>query len=153
MYPGIDLVVKADDGRSNTSSYVNGEEVSVFQLKKGMNLTATIVTTTPTTVASQQRNISGTAPAVAKVETPPQQDAILIDEKPTKPAPVAVTSNEAPASTPEPQPTQLPKTGSSVPGWRCLLPDLRTNPPTLCVDASFGGSKDQCSSEFRKERK
>jgi LPXTG-motif cell wall-anchored protein len=95
---------------------VGGEQKTVFDLKKGMNLTATIVTTTPTTTVSSQSNVTGTAPVVAaapKPATPPQQGALLIEE-PAAPAPVAVASNEAPAA-PEPKPARLPKTGSSLP--------------------------------------
>ena len=95
---------------------VGGEEKSVFDLRKGMNLTATIVTTTPTTTVSSNSAVTGTAPVVAaapKPATPPQQGALLIEE-PAAPAPAAVASNEAPAA-PEATPARLPKTGSSVP--------------------------------------
>lgn len=96
---------------------VNGQQVSVFHLKKGMNLTATVVTTTPTTMVSEQRDISGTGPVEAKMAkpaTPPQQGALLIDDG-SAPAPVDVASNEAPAAATEPKPAKLPKTGSSWP--------------------------------------
>jgi LPXTG-motif cell wall-anchored protein len=96
---------------------VNGQDVSVFHLKKGMNLTATVVTTTPTTMVSEQRDISGTAPMEAKAvkpATPPQEGALLIEEAPAQ-APATVASNESPGASPEPAPTKLPKTGSSWP--------------------------------------
>jgi LPXTG-motif cell wall-anchored protein len=103
---------KAPDGMKFN---VDGEEKSVFDLKKGMNLTATIVTTTPTTMVSSQSNVTGTGPVVAeapKPATPPQVGALLIEEP--KPAPATVASNEPPPA-PEAQPAQLPKTASSVP--------------------------------------
>jgi LPXTG-motif cell wall-anchored protein len=95
---------------------VGGQEISVFHLQKGMNLTATVVTTTPTTMVAEQRSVSGTAPVeavAAKPATPPQQGALLIEEAP---APTTVASNDAPAAPiSEPKPEHLPKTGSSVP--------------------------------------
>lgn len=100
---------------------VNGEEISVFHLRKGMYLTATIVTTTPETLVSSTSTVTGTAPAMAKAapkpETPPLIGVLLIEERST-PAPAAATmaSNEAPsAPAQEPKPIRLPKTASSVP--------------------------------------
>jgi hypothetical protein len=97
---------------------VGGQEVSVFHLKKGMNLTATIVTTTPETIASSTSTVTGTAPVVAKAApkpvTPPLVGVLLIEERPA-PAPTTMASNEPPPATPEPKPARLPKTASSVP--------------------------------------
>jgi LPXTG-motif cell wall-anchored protein len=95
---------------------VDGQEKSVFHLKKGMNLTATIVTTTPETVVSSTSAVSGTAPVVAeapKPATPPLVGVLLIEER-AVPAPTTVASNEAPPAV-EPKPERLPKTASSVP--------------------------------------
>jgi LPXTG-motif cell wall-anchored protein len=97
---------------------VDGQEMSVFHLRKGMNLTATVITTTPVTSVSSEKSVSGSEPVVAeapKPATPPQQGALLIEE-PSAPAPTTVARNEAPATPmPEPKPAQLPKTGSYVP--------------------------------------
>lgn len=104
---------KAPDGMKFN---VDGEEKTVFDLRKGMNLTATIVSTTPTTMVSSQSSVTGTGPVVAaapKPATPPQQGALLIEEPA---APATVAKNEPPpAPAAEPAPAQLPKTGTSVP--------------------------------------
>lgn len=102
-----------------TKFNVGGEEMTVFDLKKGMNLSATVVTTTPTETVSQESKVGGTGPVEAKAApkpaTPPIVGVLLIEEP--KPAPTTVASNEAPAAapTPEPKPASLPKTASSVP--------------------------------------
>jgi LPXTG-motif cell wall-anchored protein len=97
---------------------VDGQELSVFHLQKGMNLTATVITTIPTAMVSTERNVSGAGPVVAQAPTPatpPRVGALLIEEA-SAPAPATVASNEPPqAAAPEPKPTRLPKTGSSVP--------------------------------------
>ena len=106
---------KAPDGMKFN---VDGEEVSVFHLKKGMNLTATVVTTTPETIASSTSSVTGSAPVESKAPpkpaTPTQVGALLIDESPSA-QPVDVASNQAPPAAPEEKPARLPKTGSSVP--------------------------------------
>jgi hypothetical protein len=92
-------------------------DVDGEHLQKGMNLTATIVTTTPETISSSTSTVTGTAPVQAKAPpqpaTPTQVGALLIEE--AAPAPTTVASSEAPAPAAEPKPTQLPKTGSPVP--------------------------------------
>ena len=98
---------------------IDGQKMSVFHLKKGMNLTATIVTETPETIVSQTTAVTGkAAPAPPPpLETPPMEGALLVEE--AKPAPIEVAKAEpAPAqvaSAPEPKPVKLPKTGSNWP--------------------------------------
>jgi LPXTG-motif cell wall-anchored protein len=90
---------------------IGGEEKTVFEVRKGMNLSATVVTQVPTTVAAQQRKVTGSAPPV--VEIPPKMEpTMLVEAAPApKPAPAA---EPAPAAT-EPRPAKLPKTGSPMP--------------------------------------
>lgn len=98
---------------------VGGQEMSVFHLKKGMNLTATIVTTTPETVMSSTSTVTGTAPVVAKAApkpaTPPLVGVLLIEEIPVPAAPTTMAQNVPAPAASEPKPTRLPKTASSAP--------------------------------------
>ena len=101
---GQTLVVRMDDGTvrrfSNVSSdvtfTVNGREVSVFDLRPGMLLTAHIVSEGTEVVTDRQVVASGAAP-----EAP---------AAPAEPAPVA-----APAPAPAPAPAVLPSTASLLP--------------------------------------
>jgi hypothetical protein len=112
---GKNKQVKVPDGTKFT---IGGEEKTVFDLKKGMKFTATIVTQSTETVASSTRSTTGTAPPAprpvvasvpAKLEGP-----MLIEEAPA-PKPVQVAQSTPPASAPEPAPTKLPTTGSPLP--------------------------------------
>ncbi|HEX2520932.1 MAG TPA: LPXTG cell wall anchor domain-containing protein, partial [Terriglobia bacterium] len=86
---------------------IDGQEKTAFDLRKGMNVSATVVTAVPETVVAQQRKVTGSAPPPPP--TPPMEGALLIETP--APAPAA-----APApSAPEPPPTSLPKTGSVMP--------------------------------------
>lgn len=111
---GQNKQIKVPDGMKFN---VDGQKMSVFHLQKGMNLTATIVTTTPEIISSSTSTVTGTASVQAKAPpqpaTPTQVGALLIEE--AAPAPTAVASNEAPAPAAEPKPAQLPKIGSPVP--------------------------------------
>lgn len=85
---------------------IDGKEQSVFHLKKGMNVSATVVTEEPTTVVTQQQSVAGVAPPPPPPPAQPMPDtvAVLLIESPT----------------PAPQPTEaapkaLPKTGSEWP--------------------------------------
>ena len=93
---------------------IDGEKKDVFHLRKGMNLTATIVTETPETIVSQSTAVTGKMPPPPP-ETPPIQGALLVVEE--KPAPVEMAKAEspAPAAAPEEKPAKLPKTGSNWP--------------------------------------
>lgn len=100
---------------------IDGQSLTAFELKKGMNVVATVITQVPHTLVTQQRKVGGTAGAIATPPaTPPLQGALLIEEpsapKPSKKA----AAEEAPASgtqaaSAEPAPKKLPKTGSVVP--------------------------------------
>jgi len=93
---------------------IDGQEKTAFELKKGMNVSATVLTEVPETVVAEQRKTTGSAPPPPA--TPALQGALLI-EAPT-PAPVPTSAAAAPvhtAAAPEPPPAKLPKTGSVLP--------------------------------------
>lgn len=80
---------------------INGAEKTVFELRKGMIVNATVLVSVPETVVAQEKRLTGKMPPPPP--TPPMESAILIEQ----PAPVQVAEAEAPA--------KLPKTGSEVP--------------------------------------
>ncbi len=86
---------------------VNGEQADAFHLKKGMKVTATVVTEVPETEVAEQRSVTGQMPASAP--TPPMEGALLIEE-PAAPKPEPTTT--ASAATPN---KQLPQTASMLP--------------------------------------
>jgi hypothetical protein len=87
---------------------IDGQELTAFDLKKGMNVSATAVTAVPETVVAEQRRVTGSAPPPPP--TPPIQGALLIETPLPAPAPAAVA-----AAAPEPPPASLPKTGTALP--------------------------------------
>lgn len=92
---------------------VEGKEVTAFDLKKGMMVSATVIAQASATDIAQQRKVTGSAPPPPP--TPPIEGALLIEE----PAPKQVAAAPAPAPAPmapasEPAP-KMPKTGSVVP--------------------------------------
>jgi hypothetical protein len=89
---------------------IDGQEMTAFELKKGMNVSATVLTAVPETVVAEQRKVTGSAPPPPP--TPPIQGALLIET----PAPAPKTmAAAAPAPAPEPAPAKLPKTASAMP--------------------------------------
>ena len=103
----------------------NGENRDVFALRRGMVITATVITETPVVTQSTARNVTGTAPepvAEPTPETPPIVGALLIE------VPVEAAPAEAPANTEMAEAT-LPKTASSAPllaflGIVCVVASL-----------------------------
>ena len=94
---------------------INGQEKTAFELRKGMNVSATVITQVPETVVAEQRKVTGSAPPPPP--TPQMEGAMLIEEAP---APKQISAAPAPApapqaSAPEPAPKKLPKTGSVMP--------------------------------------
>ncbi len=101
---------------------INGEDKTVFDLKKGMKVTATVITRVPQSVIAQEKSVTGMMPPPPP--TPPIQGALLIEDK-TAPVEVATA---APPKTPE----KLPKTASFIPligllGLGCTLLGLGIN--------------------------
>ena len=94
---------------------IDGQEKTVFDLRKGMNVAATVITQVPETVVAQQRKVTGSAPPAP--QTPQIEGALLIEDAPL-PAPkhmAAAAAAPAPAPGAEPAPQRLPKTGSALP--------------------------------------
>jgi LPXTG-motif cell wall-anchored protein len=83
---------------------IDGKQETAFHLKKGMMVSATVVTEEPVTHVSQSQAITGVAPQM------PEKVDVLLVESPTQPA--AEPTQTAAA---EPAPAALPKTGSEWP--------------------------------------
>ena len=88
---------------------VDGKERSAFALRKGMNVSATVVTETPMMVASSERSLTGSAPPPPPPAppTPAKIDVLLIEEP--------VTAAPPPSDVAESKPPKLPKTASQLP--------------------------------------
>ena len=95
---------KVPDG---TMFDVNGTKESIFQIRKGMTVTATIIKESPETLVSSTRTVTGEAPpppATPPPPTPTMVGVILIEQPaPASPPPQEVAENN------------LPKTGSDIP--------------------------------------
>jgi hypothetical protein len=84
---------------------IEGEDKTVFDVRKGMEISATVVTVAPHNVVSTHTVVAGQAPTPAKV---PFEGALLI-EPAAPPAPVVTAAAE------EPAPAELPQTASYLP--------------------------------------
>lgn len=94
---------------------IGGEEKTVFDLRKGMDVTATAVTQVPETVVSTERSVTGrpAAPTAVAEMPPAQQVGTLLVEDTAAAAPASAPT--AAAAPNEPAPRRLPKTASPVP--------------------------------------
>jgi hypothetical protein len=93
---------------------VDGKPASVYQLKKGMKVSAEKIVEEPRVVVTANRVITGEAPPPVKTETA----AVSAPAPAPTPKPAAPARAEAPAPAPTPQPAapaELPKTGSPLP--------------------------------------
>jgi LPXTG-motif cell wall-anchored protein len=90
---------------------IDGQQQSAFHLKKGMTVSATVVTEEPTTYVSQSQSVTGVAPPPTPPPAQPMPEtvAVLLIESPN-PAPQPTQTAAA-----EPAPKALPKTGSEWP--------------------------------------
>jgi hypothetical protein len=113
---------------SGTQFESDGKKYDISGLRKGMYISATVVTETPMTVANMTRSTTGTAPAAALVrpQTPPVVGVLLIEVPSTQ----RVAAAPAPSSSQEVAQNSLPKTASTVPLIGLL--------GLLCLTASFG---------------
>jgi hypothetical protein len=91
---------------------IEGQEKTAFELRKGMNVSVTAVSTVPETVVAQQRRVTGSAPPPPP--TPAIEGALLIDDAPA-PKQVAAAAPAPEAAASEPPPARLPKTASPLP--------------------------------------
>jgi hypothetical protein len=90
----------------NQKFMIDGQELTAFELRKGMNVSATVLTAVPETVIAEQRRTTGSAPPPPP--TPAIQGALLIETP--LPAPTQTAMAAA-----EPAPAQLPKTATALP--------------------------------------
>lgn len=96
---------------SHATFTINGQKKTVFDLRKGMKLEATIVTDEPQTVVAYSKTNVGQAPAPA---TPPLLGVLLIQR--TAPATQEVaTAEEVPSSVTAEHVDTLPSTASNLP--------------------------------------
>jgi hypothetical protein len=88
---------------------IEGQEKTVFELKKGMVVSANVITEAPETVVEQTRKVTGEMPP-----PPPAVGVILIE---ATPAPSAAVAPAPPTETAkaEPAPKKLPQTASPLP--------------------------------------
>jgi hypothetical protein len=96
---------------SHATFTINGQKKTVFDLKKGMKLEATIVTDEPQTVVAYSKTNMGQAPTPA---TPPLLGVLLIQ----RPAPVTqevATAEEVPSSVVAEHVDTLPNTATNLP--------------------------------------
>ena len=84
---------------------IDGKKHDVFDLKKGMIVSATVLTETPEVISASARSVTGSAPPPPPTPPVPAQ-AVLHIEEPMSPS--------APTTTAEATPAALPKTGSNV---------------------------------------
>jgi LPXTG-motif cell wall-anchored protein len=87
---------------------VNGQKDTVFQLKKGMMVSATVVKEEPVTEVSQHKAVTGVLP---KPQVPDTVDTLLVETSQQPAQPTQPTQTAAA----EPAPQALPKTGSEWP--------------------------------------
>jgi len=84
---------------------INGKKATVFQLRKGMKVQATVITDAPETVLESNKHVVAQAPP--SPELPLRVGTLLIlTPEPTEPTTLASA---------EQIPQELPKTGSSLP--------------------------------------
>jgi LPXTG-motif cell wall-anchored protein len=91
---------------------IGGQQDTVFQLRKGMNVSATVVTEEPVIEASMHRSVTGVAPKPHPKAQVPDTVTTLLVESSTQPAQPTQTTQTASAET---APKALPKTGSEWP--------------------------------------
>lgn len=111
--PPRSVILKFPDG--STKQYkipkdqkfnADGQEADAFHLRKGMNVSATVITEVPESHMTQTTNVTGQMPPPPA--TPPLEGALLIEEPNN--AGQEVAEKEAP-----PEPAKLPKTASMLP--------------------------------------
>lgn len=89
----------------DTVFHINGEHKRVWDLRKGMEIEATVVTVEPQQMVTTHTVVAGQAPPAPSV---PFEGPLLIEPLVTPRAPATVAAAE-------PAPTELPATGSVLP--------------------------------------
>ncbi len=93
---------------------VDGKPATVFELRKGMRVSAEKIVEEPRTVVAANTMVTGEAPAAAAPAPAPAPVAAAPRKATPPPAPRAEPA-PAPAPAPAPEPAKLPKTGSLLP--------------------------------------
>jgi hypothetical protein len=98
---------------------IDGQKKTAFELKPGMQISATAVTTTPSSQTTETRAVTGAAPPPPppKPATPPAEPVLLIEAPAPAPVPTPAAARPAPApaQAPAPAPAALPNTASPIP--------------------------------------
>jgi hypothetical protein len=109
--PPNSVILTMADGKNqqfkipkNQKFNINGQMVSAFGLRKGMNVSATKVVEVPVTDVSQSRSVTGEMPPPPP---PPPDVPVLVVEELVAPVEVAQAQASAPA--------ELPQTASQLP--------------------------------------
>ncbi len=109
---GRHLILQFPDGKNKRYTVpdgivfnIGGEDKTVFDLRKGMEISATVVTVAPHEVVTRHTVVAGAAPPPAL----PFEGPLLIEPLVKAPAPVVT------AEAKEPPAPELPKTASLVP--------------------------------------
>ena len=98
-----------------TMFQVDGKQKSIFELRKGVNISATVITESPEDVMTTEHRVTGRTPTPPTVAVTPPPDTptvvgVLLIERP------ATVSTARPLEPPPQEATnRLPKTASSVP--------------------------------------
>lgn len=87
---------------------INGEETSVYNLRKGMKVNTTIMTEEPVTFAEREGKTHVRHPM-------PATHAEMRETAPTRPEPSPMEARPAEPAQPEPEMNELPKTASPLP--------------------------------------
>jgi LPXTG-motif cell wall-anchored protein len=90
---------------------IGGQQQTVFQLRKGMNVNATVVTEEPVISSSTSKSVTGVAPqpkSQPKAQVPDTVAVLLVESPQQPPQPTQTAAAE-------PAPKVLPKTGSEWP--------------------------------------
>jgi LPXTG-motif cell wall-anchored protein len=91
---------------------INGQKDTVFQLRKGMNVSATVVTEEPAVEVSHNKIVTGVAPKpLPKAQVPDTVTTLLVESPQQPPQPTQTTQTASAESAPK----ALPKTGSEWP--------------------------------------
>jgi len=139
VVPPVSVILTLEDGKNQefkipagTKFTVDGQPTDAFSLRPGMKVSATAVTEAPEDVVTEQVATTGEMPAfdpdvalliVVTSFTPRTETANSAPEETAALAPAATPAPSDPASAP----SQLPKTGSSLPliglagGFFCIL--------------------------------
>jgi len=113
MPDGKNKRVRVPEG---TTFVVNGQKATMFDLRKGMKVTATVVTRAPETVVTRQTSVTGSGappppprPVIAEIPSTIEAPMVIAEPEPVQ------TAQAAPPAEPAAPAQELPKTGTPMP--------------------------------------